>query len=166
MGDKSRKPGPRDDRPRDGETRRVGGARGAHGTRISRRVKCARCGKVDHIGVRVRDAAHAYCRACAQEVLLAYEVGVARPDPERAALSCPICQASFVPPPNLPEDVDDVLCRDCLRGFAGWQGKPGAARRGAVQSEPGGAVGIRRRARRSDDGPRPSDAAGADEAPE
>lgn len=99
--------------------RRVGGARNAHGTRIARRVSCARCGKADHIAHPPRDLSRALCRACATEVLRVFEESVQTRPTTRAA-KCILCDTPFALPTHIP--VDDALCKDCLRGFSVWQG--------------------------------------------
>jgi hypothetical protein len=104
---------------------RVGGARNAFGTRITKRVACARCGQADHVAFVPKDANRALCRTCAVEVLKAYEVGVQTPTPMQD-LSCSLCHRAFQLPAKV-ENTGELLCRDCLRGFAVWQGPIGQA---------------------------------------
>lgn len=110
--------GGRDD---DGPTRKpVGGVRNEHGTRISRRVECSRCGKTDHVPWGRRDRKGALCRACASELLNLYEVGTKKRVETRPA-DCNLCGVPFELPVNV-EDDGDLLCPNCLRGFMAWQG--------------------------------------------
>ena len=100
--------------------KRVGGARSEFGTRIARRVDCARCGRSDHVPYAPKDRSHALCRACAAEVLRTYEHGVKARVPMRPA-TCNLCGTPF----DLPitaEDDGDLLCPNCLRGWTTWQG--------------------------------------------
>jgi formylmethanofuran dehydrogenase subunit E len=97
----------------------VGGTRNEHGTRISRRIDCMRCGKSDHVSFSPKDRSKALCRACAEEVLNAYEVGVRAPK-ETRIIECCVCSTPF----DLPVEVEDdgeMVCRNCLRGFMSWQ---------------------------------------------
>jgi hypothetical protein len=103
--------------------RRVGEPKGEHGTLTSRRVRCIRCKKVEHIQGAPRDRTLALCRSCAEEVLHIYEAGaLAKPKPVEA--TCAQCGVKFELPITARERLADeeVLCRDCLRGFASWQG--------------------------------------------
>lgn len=100
--------------------KRIGGARSEFGTRISRRVDCARCGRSDHVPYVPRERERALCRSCAAEVLRAYEHGVKARVPTRPA-TCNLCGTPF----DLPitaEDDGDLLCPSCLRGWTSWQG--------------------------------------------
>lgn len=112
---------------RDGEKRgppggvkRVGAPRGEFGTRVARRVECHRCGRTDHVPYAPKDGDKALCRACAVEVLEAYEVGVKAKVKVRRE-TCNLCGTPFDLPVNV-EDDGDLLCRNCLRGFTAWQG--------------------------------------------
>jgi hypothetical protein len=98
----------------------VGGPRNEFGTRVAKRVTCARCNKTDFVPYVPKDPAKALCRACAAEVLKTYEAGVRVRMPTRPAV-CNLCGAPF----DLPitaEDDGDPLCPSCLRGFTTWQG--------------------------------------------
>src|SRR5262245_6321315 len=53
----------------------VGGPRNEHGTRVARRVTCARCGTSDHVPYVPKNPANALCRNCAAEVLKTFESG-------------------------------------------------------------------------------------------
>jgi predicted nucleic acid-binding Zn ribbon protein len=110
----------RPDAPLDMEPSFVGGARNAHGTRISKRIACMRCGASDHVAFAPKDAARALCRVCAAEVLKTYEVGVTLPADMRGA-TCSLCASAFSVPKRVQDD-GKLLCPNCLRGFAVWQG--------------------------------------------
>jgi CxxC-x17-CxxC domain-containing protein len=114
----------------------VGGPRNEFGTRIARRVTCARCGTSDHVPFVPKDPSKALCRSCAAEVLKTYEAGVRVRTPTRMT-TCNLCGTPF----DLPitaEDDGDPLCPSCLRGFTAWQGSvdvPFAERKQAVVEE-------------------------------
>jgi CxxC-x17-CxxC domain-containing protein len=98
----------------------VGGPRNEHGTRIARRVTCARCGTSDHVPYVPSDPRLALCRACAVEVLKTYEAGVKVRMPTRTT-KCNLCGTPFQMPVAADDD-GDPLCPSCLRGFTAWQG--------------------------------------------
>lgn len=98
----------------------IGGPRNEHGTRIARRVTCARCGTADHVPYVPKDPTKALCRTCAAEVLKTYEAGVRVRVQTRKTL-CNLCGAPFDLPVSA-EDDGDPLCPSCLRGFTAWQG--------------------------------------------
>lgn len=98
----------------------VGGPRNEHGTRIARRVTCARCGTSDHVPYVPKDPARALCRTCAAEVLKTYEAGVKVRMPTRT-VACNLCGTPFQLPITA-EDDGDPLCPSCLKGFTTWQG--------------------------------------------
>lgn len=98
----------------------VGGPRNEHGTRVARRVTCARCQSADHVPYVPKDPSKALCRTCASEVLMTYEAGVRVRTPTRKT-ACNLCGAPFELPVSA-EDDGDPLCPSCLRGFTSWQG--------------------------------------------
>jgi hypothetical protein len=98
----------------------VGGARNEFGTRIAKRITCARCGADDHVPHAPKDPSKAMCRACAALVLRAYEVGTRAPVETRAE-TCNLCGTPFRIPIAVKDD-GDPLCPSCLRGFTTWQG--------------------------------------------
>lgn len=98
----------------------VGGPRNEHGTRIARRVTCARCGTADHVPYVPKDPGKALCRTCAVEVLKTYEAGVKVRMPTRST-KCNLCGTPFELPVSA-EDDGDPLCPSCLKGFTSWQG--------------------------------------------
>ena len=131
-------------------TVRLGGPRNEWGTRIARRVTCGRCGAEDHVPYVPRDASRALCRACATEVLKAYEVGV-KVRTETRPVTCNLCGTPFQLPVNVVDD-GDLLCPNCLRGFATWSGSidtPFSERENRVLLER--RTGVVVRTRRSDD---------------
>ena len=89
----------------------VGGSRNAFGTRIAKRVTCARCGKEDHVPHAPKDASKAMCRACAALVLRAYEVGTRAPIDTRPE-TCNLCGTPF----RIPLAVEDRQA-DRVRAF-------------------------------------------------
>ena len=99
----------------------VGGARNIHGTRISKRVKCYKCGTVDYITARPRGG-QSCCRTCAQEVMNAFEIGIRVPK-TLVKKSCFNCKASFELPVTAQlRDKAKPLCSNCMRGFEIWRG--------------------------------------------
>lgn len=115
---RARRPGPD---AKEGEPRFVGGARNEHGTRVARRVTCARCGTADHVPYVPRDQSKALCRACAAEVLRTYEAGTTV-RAEMRSIKCTLCGTPFDLPVTVDLEDRDPLCKNCLRGFAVWQG--------------------------------------------
>jgi hypothetical protein len=99
---------------------RVGGKRNEFGTRVARRVDCARCGRSDHVAYIPKEMGRALCRGCAAEVLSAYEHGVKAQVPMRDA-NCNLCGIPFTLPAAV-EDDGDLLCPNCLKGWTTWQG--------------------------------------------
>lgn len=98
----------------------VGGPKNQFGTRVARRITCSRCGEVDHVPHAPRDLSRALCRSCAREVLKTYEAGTRVPVPMQPAV-CSLCKKPFALPAKV-ELTDEILCPDCLRGFATWTG--------------------------------------------
>ncbi|MCC7074718.1 MAG: hypothetical protein IT383_25640 [Deltaproteobacteria bacterium] len=98
----------------------IGGPKNEFGTRVARRITCSRCGAVDHVPHAPRKLERALCRACAVEVLKTYEVGTRMPVQTRPAV-CSLCKKPFALPVKV-ELTDEILCPDCLRGFATWTG--------------------------------------------
>jgi hypothetical protein len=111
----------------------VGGERNEHGTRISRKVTCQKCGKGDYIAVsRTKNAASLFCRDCAKSEIKAFEKGT-RIKPEMASVCCGQCKRAFDFPKAAQNSRREtpLLCRDCYRGFEVWSGSlqsPGAVR--------------------------------------
>jgi hypothetical protein len=98
----------------------VGGPLNEFDTRISTRVVCKKCRRVDHVSARVRYKKSLLCSACAQKELKTLEYGIQGPKPTKRC-TCFTCQIVF----DLPEHVEDdgeKVCRDCLAGIAGWSG--------------------------------------------
>ena len=111
----------------------VGGARNEHGTRVARRVACGRCGSDDHVPYVPKDQSRALCRACAAEVLKAFEIGTKVPTEMRDE-RCNLCGVPFQIPKFVKDD-GDPLCQSCLRGFTTWSGSidtPWQERQGRV----------------------------------
>lgn len=98
----------------------VGGARNVHGTRISKRVNCHKCGAVDYITARPRGQKPC-CKSCAKEAMHAFEVGERVP---KAVLKkqCYNCKADFDLPAAAKLKEDKALCSNCLNGFEIWRG--------------------------------------------
>ncbi len=98
----------------------IGGARNVHGTRISKRVKCHKCGEMDYIAARPKGQP-ACCRSCAKQMFNAHDVGVRIPMPLLKKY-CFVCRAPF----NLPITAilrdKKPLCQDCMKGFDVWRG--------------------------------------------
>jgi len=103
----------------------VGGERNGHGTRISRKITCQKCGKLDYVAVS-RTKASAFCRDCAKTEMRAYEKGT-KIDCEKMEVSCCQCKKTF-DFPKLAKNVDSLLCRDCYQGFEIWNGSLAAPR--------------------------------------
>jgi hypothetical protein len=98
----------------------IGGQRNEHGTRVSRRIDCQRCGKSDHVPWTKNNEPFALCRTCAAEVLATFEVGL-KERVKTNHVDCNLCGKPFDIPVTV-EDDGDLLCRSCLRGFMDWQG--------------------------------------------
>ena len=98
----------------------VGGTRNAHGTRISKRIKCQKCGQEDHITSRPSETHGAFCRACALLAMNALEVGKKAPRNMKQHL-CSNCHQNFALPVHV-EIKKDSLCPNCLKGFDIWRG--------------------------------------------
>lgn len=98
----------------------IGGPKNQFGTRVARRITCSQCGNVDHVPHAPRNLERALCRACAAEVLKTYEMGTRAPVATRPAV-CSLCKKPFALPVKV-ELTDEILCPDCLRGFATWTG--------------------------------------------
>lgn len=98
----------------------VGGARNGHGTRICRRIVCARCEETDYISVRTKSSTNALCRKCARILIAAYEEGV-QVRFQRTLIQCSRCSKECEVPDRLKGE-SEVLCLDCLRGFEVWRG--------------------------------------------
>ena len=98
----------------------VGGTRNVHGTRISRRIKCDKCGCEDHITSRPSRTQGAFCRACALGIMNALEVGKKAPR-DMKQHTCSNCRRSFGLPVHI-EIKKDCLCPDCLHGHEIWRG--------------------------------------------
>jgi hypothetical protein len=115
----------RDGKPGAGEGEeprpRLGEARNEHGTRTARRVRCTRCGKVDHVPGGPRDKGKVMCRACLEEVMELFEVGVREKKKTKPA-DCTVCGKHFDLPLSIDVDDEEIVCFDCMRGFTTWQG--------------------------------------------
>lgn len=125
---------------------RMGGPRTEFGTRISRRIECARCGREDHVPYVPRERDKALCRECAAEVLRAFEEGVRAKTPTRPA-TCNLCGTPFELPITAFDD-GDLLCPPCLRGWTAWQGSlevPYEERKHAVLESHRAGTKLRRR---------------------
>lgn len=100
---------------------RVGGARNVHGTRISKRITCEKCGAEDHIVSRPQKGRPVWCRACAQEAIQAFEIGVQMPF-QKVEKICSVCGCTFLFPAHIVPKNEQLLCLDCLKGFDIWRG--------------------------------------------
>jgi len=99
----------------------VGGERNGHGTRISRKVVCTKCQKVDYVAVsRSKKGESLFCRDCAKSVMSAYEKGT-KIKPQMEAVVCTQCSKPFEYPRFAPRD-GPILCSDCHKGFEVWRG--------------------------------------------
>jgi hypothetical protein len=93
-----------------------------------------------------KNADRVLCRACAREVLSAYEVGekirtATRPE------TCNLCGTPFVIPVTVKDD-GDPLCPSCLRGFTSWSGSidtPWEERQALVIEERGPGLVVRKK---------------------
>mgnify|MGYP000164769259 CR=1 FL=1 len=99
---------------------RVGGVRNEHGTRVARRVECAKCSAIDHVSYLDKNREFALCRTCAEDMLNVFEVGRKKSMPTRPE-TCNLCGVPFEIPVTA-EDDGDPLCQNCLREWLGWQG--------------------------------------------
>lgn len=105
----------------------VGAARNAFGTRLCQRIECSRCHRVDHVSLRIAGAKTKYCRACAEKLLETYEAGrlVAAKLLKR---SCNQCRVEFEVSESIALKKDELMCKDCYRGFEVWRGKASEAK--------------------------------------
>jgi hypothetical protein len=100
----------------------VGQARNEHGTRLSQRVVCAKCLRVDYVPVKVALAKDTFCRDCAERLLFAYDQG--RHIAEKTVIcSCVQCHCDFKMAEALAQKKEQIMCPDCHRGFTVWRGK-------------------------------------------
>lgn len=100
----------------------VGTARNAFGTRLCQRIECSRCKQVDYVPLRVKDAKTVYCRACAEKWLLTYESGRAVSE-KQLKRNCNQCHVEFLVNEKVALKREELLCKDCYRGFEVWRGK-------------------------------------------
>lgn len=104
-------------------TKKAGGERNIHGTRVRRRIECSKCGAEDYVSVNpANKRLVVMCRSCAQKELGTYEMGVQPPEKTRT-YECDQCKVRF----ELPARVfiykgETVLCPDCIKGFDVWRG--------------------------------------------
>lgn len=121
-GDRGRPRGKEGDAP-EGEAPkpRIGAPRNEHGTRTARRVRCSRCGKVDHVPGGPREKDKVMCRACLEEIKALYEVGVREKKKMRPA-DCTVCGKHFELPVSIDVDDEEICCFDCTNNFTTWQG--------------------------------------------
>lgn len=104
---------------------RVGGEKNAFGTRISRRVLCASCGKNDFISFVPGGTKEVYCKACAKDICKVYEVGEAISE-ATVEKKCDQCATDFKIPVSKEAILaakETILCIDCLKGFDVWRGR-------------------------------------------
>ncbi|MDA0712739.1 MAG: hypothetical protein O2897_01990 [bacterium] len=106
----------------------VGGSRNAHGTRISKRVKCFKCGAVDYILARPKDGKPC-CKACAKELMNVVEEGSRIPK-ELVKKNCFNCQSEFELPKTARIKEGGPLCPNCKKGFEIWRGSLGMSPEG------------------------------------
>lgn len=100
----------------------VGLPRNEFGTRLSQRVTCDKCHKIDYVPVRVGAKSDALCRDCAEKILLAYDAG--RQILEKTvSCRCHQCNRPFALAESVYQKVEQALCMDCYRGFEVWRGK-------------------------------------------
>jgi hypothetical protein len=105
----------------------VGLPRNAFGTRLSQRVQCEKCAKVDYIPVRVNAAKPQFCRSCAEQFLSAYDQGRQIAE-KRVYRVCGQCHSDFLVNELIARKKDHILCDDCHRGFEVWRGRAKAGR--------------------------------------
>jgi hypothetical protein len=100
----------------------VGKERNDFGTRLCQRIECSRCQKVDYVAKKIAGAKTVYCRDCAERFLYTFESG--RVIAKKSVLrSCAQCTKEFSMDEEIALKKDELLCRDCLKGFDTWRGK-------------------------------------------
>jgi hypothetical protein len=100
----------------------LGSSRNHFGTRVSQRVECEKCLKIDYVSIHLTAAKSKFCRICAENLLGAFEQGrsVAK---QKISLQCDQCQREFEVAESLARKKTAPLCLDCYRGFFIWRGK-------------------------------------------
>lgn len=102
----------------------IGQAKNAFGTRLSRRLTCDRCHKVDYVSVLVRNDKTKFCRSCAEIILLKFEQG--KKIVQRLAnCTCKQCGINFKVSEQVLFKKSEIFCKDCHAGFQVWKGKKG-----------------------------------------
>lgn len=100
----------------------VGAERNAHGTRISRRIKCDKCGELDHIASRPQKGKAIWCRTCAKLAANVFDIGVVIPTP-MVKKRCSVCRCLFELPVSVQiRDGKKPTCKNCMKGFDVWRG--------------------------------------------
>ncbi len=100
----------------------VGMARNVFGTRLCQRIECSRCHEIDYVPLRIKDAKTIYCRACAEKLLLTYEAGRAISE-KQFKRNCSQCRCEFLVNETVALKKEELMCKDCYRGFEVWRGK-------------------------------------------
>lgn len=100
----------------------VGRPRTEFGTRLSHRISCEKCAKVDYVPMRVSSTQSKFCRDCAEKLLSAYEQGRHIAEPQVYRICCQ-CRRDFLVNESVAQKREDILCRDCFRGFDVWRGR-------------------------------------------
>lgn len=107
-------------------TKIVGEPKGEFGTRLSQRVTCEKCQKIDYVTVKLSKIHQKFCRSCAQDVLKVYEVGRHILEENKKCM-CEKCGKNFFMKDILlakkHENAQEILCFDCHKGFDVWRGK-------------------------------------------
>lgn len=103
----------------------VGAVKNEFGTRLSYKVTCQKCQKVDYVAINASKSKQ-LCRLCAQEVLKVYEAG-RFVSAQNKSCNCSKCSKQFVMDEKVLQkkitNKQDILCSDCYLGFDIWRGK-------------------------------------------
>ena len=103
----------------------VGAVKNQFGTRLSYKVTCQKCQKIDYVAINASKSKQ-LCRICAQEVLKVYEAGRVISSQNKSC-NCTKCSKSFVLDAKVLQkkitNKQDILCSDCYLGFDVWRGK-------------------------------------------
>lgn len=121
----------------------VGSSRGEFGTRISRKVVCEKCQKVDYVSVSfAKKNTRLFCSLCAESEIGAVEFGRAM-KPDLIDCKCSQCKKNFQFPQHLKKR-GPLLCADCHQGFEIWSGSlaksPKERESGVISRRPAGTV--------------------------
>jgi hypothetical protein len=104
----------------------IGLPKNVHGTRLCQRILCKKCGQIDYVSLRVSKKGAAFCRKCAEKILLTYDHG-SQAKELLVNRTCDVCSREFTLPEHIALKKPNASCNDCFKGFFVWQGKPSSS---------------------------------------